>query len=410
MNRKCAYLSSVIIFVAWSFSAPAATKTSTITQTAKLTASDGTQNQSFGLAIAVSGNTVAVGAPGSGNGAAYVFVEPSTGWVDANQTAKLTSTSASFNLGASIATNASTVVVGAPVNTNEVRSEADVFLAGGSGWQNTTQTATLTASNASAVNYGLSTAILQSGTVIFVGWPVKTGSFDGAVGLYKEPAAGWVNATQSRVLFPPAHANAQDFGWAVATDGNTVVISDTFANGSKGAVFVYSLAGGTLTEEAELTASDAAAGDHLGTSVAINGNTIVAGSPGQSGVGRAYVFVEPLTGWADMTQTAELSGSGATSGGEVGQSVAIESSVIVAGAPRVTVGGNADQGVIYGFLKPASGWIDATQNFSLVASDGAAGDSLGYSVAAGNGIVVAGAFGKDSSTGAAYVFTKPAVP
>src|SRR5580704_4662182 len=65
-------------------------------KTAKLTASDGQQFDTLGWNVAISGNTVAVGAPGAtigsnvGQGAIYIFVKPASGWANMTQTAKLT--------------------------------------------------------------------------------------------------------------------------------------------------------------------------------------------------------------------------------------------------------------------------------------------------------------------------------
>ena len=64
-------------------------------------------------------------------------------------------------------------------------------------------------------------------------------------------------------------------------------------------------------------------------------------------------------------------------GGLLGASVAISGNTIVAGAPEATVNGNPDQGAVYVFVKPRGGWQDATQTAKLTASDGAAGDGLG---------------------------------
>ena len=63
----------------------------------------------------------------------------------------------------------------------------------------------------------------------------------------------------------------------------------------------------SATETAKLTASDGAVNDNLGSSVALSGDTIVAGAPTRGpGVGAAYVFVKPAGGWASTTETAEV--------------------------------------------------------------------------------------------------------
>jgi len=389
---------------AWAGSVPR------VTQIAELTASDGATDHSFGMSVAIGGNIIAAGAPGNflGAGAAYVFVRPSSGWTNANQTAELESTSAALNLGDSVATNGSTVIAGAPVTgTNQLISSADVYVEGGTGWGDMPQTATLTTSNPAIEAFGHSSAMAPSGNILLIGAPYNIpGIFDGAVGLFKKPADGWVNETQSGVLLPQAGVDVQDFGFSIALSGSTVVVSDPYVDGI-GAVFVYELVGGRLTEVAELTTSDGVAGDQLGWSVAISGNTVAVGAPNHAGVGAAYVFVEPATGWTNMTQTAKLTGSSANSGADLGLAVAVDGNVIVAGAPGIKVGLNANQGAIYGFTKPGSGWTNMTENLLLVASDGGADDFLGFSVAAGSGVVASGAFGKDSFEGAVYVFARP---
>ena len=61
-------------------------------QSAKLTASNGASGDEFGMSVAVSGDMVVIGAPAAndGRGAAYVFTEPGTGWVDMTEVAELT--------------------------------------------------------------------------------------------------------------------------------------------------------------------------------------------------------------------------------------------------------------------------------------------------------------------------------
>ena len=112
-------------------------------------------------------------------------------------------------------------------------------------------------------------------------------------------------------------------------------------------------------------------------------------------------------------QTAELTASDGGTLNEVGFSVAISGSTIVAGARYGTVKGNLRQGALYVFSKPSSGpWVNATQTAELTASDGAAEDYLGASVAMSGSTIVAGAPDHEVSgqiyQGAVYVFAEPA--
>jgi hypothetical protein len=384
-----------------------------LTEIAKLTASDGAGGAELGYSAAFSGNTIVVGAPGASSGffmfgAAYVFVRPASGWMNMNQTAKLTSSYETTGLALSVATNGNTIVAGSPTDSNQFAgATANVYVEGVGGWEDMTQTAALTLPNPNIEAFGASSAITPSGNLLLVGAPEQISVyFNGGVALFKKPASGWENATLSSVILPPPATGAHEFGFAIAVDGDTVVISDPEANNFTGAVFVYKMAASRLTEIAELTPSDGD-NDTFGWSVAISGSTIVAGAPNRSGVGAAYVFVEPPTGWTNMTETAQLTGSSASPAAQVGISVAIEGNTVAVGAPSANVGPNTAQGAVYGFVKPASGWTNMTETFVLLASDGAAGDQLGHSVAAGNGVIASGAWARSSYQGAVYVFSHP---
>ena len=156
-----------------------------------------------------------------------------------------------------------------------------------------------------------------------------------------------------------------NFGASVAISGNTVAV-----DGAGGVcVFTSSGAGGTnWTQVATLTPSDGSFGDGFGQSIAISGNTVVVGAWGDSeGPGAVYVFTEPATGWANMTQTAKLTPSDGTVNDDFGISVAISGNTII-------VGGYG--GAAYVFAEPTTGWANMTQTAKLTASDGEYGRSF----------------------------------
>ena len=127
-----------------------------MTQVAKLTVPDGAAGDLFGWSVSIRGNTVVVGAPGAtiggktGQGAAYVFTEPATGWTDATQNAKLTASDGAAGdcFGMAVSISGNTVVVGAcfvpsflSVGNQSFPGAAYVFTQPGGGWDNMTQTA-----------------------------------------------------------------------------------------------------------------------------------------------------------------------------------------------------------------------------------------------------------------------------
>ena len=150
-------------------------------------------------------------------------------------------------------------------------------------------------------------------------------------------------------------------------------------------------------------------GDYFGNSVSISGNTVVVGAPlGVNGdQGAAYVFTEPALGWKDNTETAELTASDGAGADYFGTSVSISGNTVVVGAYGV----NGSQGAAYVFTESGSGWVSTSMAAKLTASDGASGDTFGYSVSISGNTVVVGAYSAtvngNSNAGAAYVFATP---
>ena len=213
-----------------------------------------------------------------------------------------------------------------------------------------------------------------------------------------------------------ANGTAFDFfGQPIAIDGDRVVVGATYAdvgtNSNQGAAHVFRRVRLCLVgcstfwiELARLTASDAAADDHLfGNAVAITDETVVVGARSYNDVqGAAYVFAQVGGSW---TETAKLAPSNIAAGdfSQFGGSVAIEGATVVVGAQGADVNGNQDQGAAYVFTKIADRWIETAQ---LTASDGAAGDQFGNDVAIDGDTIVVGAWNADLDQGATYVFTR----
>lgn len=172
---------------------------------------------------------------------------------------------------------------------------------------------------------------------------------------------------------------------------------------------LYPIVVDPIVQVAELTQSQGSANNSWGYSVAISGNTVVVGWPNATigsnrSQGAIYVFVKPPTGWTNMTPTAQLTASDGLAGDSLGSAVAVSGQTIVAGAPLCPIGKNVNQGAGYVFVQPPGGWVNATQNAKLIATDGVQFSELGFSAAImGNTIVL----GAPSQAGAVYVYLKP---
>ena len=154
---------------------------------------------------------------------------------------------------------------------------------------------------------------------------------------------------------------------------------------------------GDYAQLAKLVASDAAADDKFGSSVAIDGDTIVAGAPIDAGVGSesgSVYVLRTIDGGATYDEMAKLTASDAASLDLFGYSVAIDGDTIVVGASRAGTGG-----ATYVFLT-TDGGATYVEVAKLTAADAAEFDAFGASVAIDGDTIVVGT----SRAEAVYVF------
>ncbi len=434
----------------------------------KLTADDGLRGDLFGYSVAVDGNTAVIGAyqdddatNGDNSGSAYVFTKISGVW---SQAAKLTASDGAANdeFGYSVAVDGETIVVGAHQNDADTNDNdegaAYVFTKPALGWGDWSNldtndkaglTTKLTAFGAAADDeFGNSVAV--SGNTIVVGAPGNqntVGGTDvstGAAYIFTKFSGVWGNAPVSgnhrveTAKLVASDAAADDgFGIAVAVDGDTIVVGAHLENANdddlndtndvtdSGAAYVFTKVSGVWSQKAKLIASDGAANDKFGNSVAVDGNTIVVGAPyndydddddgdTDDDEGSAYVFAKVEGGgWNDATETAKLTASDGSANDEFGISVAVEGDAVVVGAyqddyidPNDSSNDAADSGAAYVFTRDsAGGW---SQKAKLTASDGAASDRFGYSVSLSGDTALVSAYSHDNNdnaianSGAAY--------
>jgi hypothetical protein len=393
-------------------------------QVAKLTASDGTFSDRLGI-VAISGNTVVAGAPEEEvghhkfQGALYVFVKPTTGWANMTQIAKLTASDGAVNdlLGSAVAINGNTVVAGSYF-ANSSQGAAYVFVQPESGWTDMTETAKLTASDGASSDF-LGDSVAVSGNIVVAGaYDARIGAHagQGAAYVFVRPESGWTDMTQTAKL-TASDGEFQDYlGIGVSASGDTVVAGapneEVGHHKFQGALYVFvkpTSGWRDMTQTAKLTTSDGGADDSFGGG-SISGDTVVAGAAQakigtNNAQGAAYVFVRPKGGWANMTETAKLTASDGAAFDELGVDASISGNMVIAGAPFRSIHGNSRQGAAYVFLKPANGWVNATQSAKLIASDGTSNDYLGFSVSVDDDTAVAGAPAPlGGNPGAAYVF------
>ncbi len=330
-----------------------------IAQQGYLKASNTGEYDYFGLSVAVSGDTMVIGAPyessnatgvngnqsdntGYASGAAYVFVRSGTNW---SQQAylKASNTGQGDNFGWSVAVSGDTVVVGAyredssatGVNGNQSDNSAVdsgvayVFVRTNGVWR---QQAYLKAPNTGAGDlFGWSVAV--SGDTVVVGAYGESSNATGVNGNQSDNSAPYASAAyvfvrsgttwNQQAYLKASNTRAYDyFGWSVAVSGDTVVVgapyedsNATGVNGNQGdnsaqdsgAAYVFVRSGTNWSQQAYLKASNTGAGDGFGIVVAVSGDTVAVGAESESsnatgvngnqidnsapGSGAAYVFV-----------------------------------------------------------------------------------------------------------------------
>ena len=280
-----------------------------MTETAKLTASDGQADDYFACSVSVSGNTVVVGAnqygfnQATGPGKTYVYVRPARGWKSATENARLTASDGVLDdlNGNSVSISGNTVVSGSP--NHAARGAVYVFVKPARGWKTMTQTAELGVAKKNDSG-GFGNAVSISGnTVVSGAWAVKFNqNAVGAAYVFVEPARGWKNMTQTAKLTIPHFPFTFDFGYSVDLKGNLLAIGAPawpYGTGVGSAyLFVKPVRGWKTTSKfaAQLLPSDSALDDRFGFSVAVDGGTIVAGATAAGGShaspGAAYVFTK----------------------------------------------------------------------------------------------------------------------
>lgn len=287
---------------------------STWSQQAYLKASNTDAGDEFGWSVAVSDDTLVVGATGeassatgvNGNqgdnsvfraGAAYVFTCSGSTW---SQQAYLKGSETFIldELGYSVAVSGDTLVVG---------SEAEVvfvFVRSGSTWS---QQTSLMASNVNFTDQ-FGSAVALSGDMLAVGAPGEDSNATGVNGNQGDNSATDAGAAylfvrsgstwSQEAYLKASNTNAGDeFGYSVALSGEALVVgalyeasSATGVNGNQsdnsatwaGAAYMFSRSGSTWSQQAYLKASNTDDFDLFGHAVALSGDTLVVGAPGES--------------------------------------------------------------------------------------------------------------------------------
>ncbi len=400
-----------------SFNAHSAGLDFTLYSEQQFIAADGGVSDHFGWWVVYNGNMAVVAAPTDDigtnvdQGSVYVLTRSGTTW-SVQQKLTALDGGAGDVFGYSVALlDDDTLLIGAfadDVDANVDQGSVYFFTRDGTTW--TEQLHLIAPDGAAYECFGRGVAL--SGDTALIG---AYGDFicenvlQGSVYVYTLSELSW--SFQQKLTALDGAANDQ-FGWALALDGDTALVGayvdDVDAKTNQGSAYIFERDGTIWTQQAHLIAPDGAAGDEFGVSVAVEDDTALVGTWGMVSAvprsGSAYVFTRTETTWSLQQK---LVASDGVSGDHLGYSVALDGDTALVGAPWDDVGTNINQGSAYVFVRSGTTWSEQAQ---FVASDGAAEDRYGISVALSGSTALVGNYlhnvGENGDQGTVYFYTE----
>jgi hypothetical protein len=375
----------------------------------KLTAAGETGAGRFGQTVSISadGNTALIGAPfdNSSQGAVWVFTRSNGVWSQLG--GKLTGTGETgngrFGTSVSLSADGKTAVIGGSGDNTNVGA-AWVFTRSGSAWSQ--QGSKLTgAGETGAGSFGTSVSVSSDGSTALVGGSADNTN-EGALWVFTRSGSTWT--PQGAKLTGTGETASGSLGLSVSlsADGNTALAGAPGDASSEGAVFVFTRTGSTWSQlGGKLTISGGSGSADFGFQVALSGDgsTFVGGGPaGEGGAGDAWVFTRSGSSWSQ--QGGKLRPSDESGNGTFGLAVATtnDGSTALIGAP----GDSTSAGAVWIFTRSGATW---SQQGSKLTGPGATGAAhlgfVGIALTPDGTTGLAGGSFDSSSAGAVWAFS-----
>ncbi len=200
--------------------------------------------------------------------------------------------------------------------------------------------------------------------------------------------------------------NAGDyFGNAIATDGQTLVVGAMRDNEGRGSAYIFTRNAGGWILKSKLNPTGTSSQTKFGTSVALQGNILVVGSPGDYLYGAAYIYEKAGGEWTLSAKVSTPQSNYAFEGASFGCSVAVDNGVVMVGADGYTGGSPAviGKGYVFVFEKGSGSW---TQQVRLEDPAGTDNDEYGTAITIKSGYAYIGKPGKNA--GEVMIYKKDA--
>lgn len=349
-------------------------------------------NDYYGTSVAVSGDTVVVGAYRDYSslivgGAAHVFVRDGEQYeLEASLRAQSPEDESYFAW--PVAIDGDVVAAGARAFSDPANLAGAAYLLSRNGTSWVSQQRLQESRPQELGKFGQAVAV--SGETALVSAP---GVVTGHVYAYERAESDWVLSGPIIANDPP-----EQFGYSLALEGDTAVIGSLAVGGTAPASHVFVRDGDAWIEQGRLVPGSGA--DGFGFAVALSGDLAIVGSEGDDGPGGAFVFVRSAGSWA---QEATLDAESVTGDDRFGASVAISGHIALVGAPRDDELGE-DAGAVYVFVRNEDTWSLQTKLADPDPEDGA---RFGTSVALDGNVGVVGGVNDTTGRGRVTVFVAP---
>jgi hypothetical protein len=312
-------------------------------QEALLTGSNTAAGDAFGTSVAASAGVVAVGAPlaspvASQSGAVYLFRKLGGVWTETQRLSPPDAAALDW-FGQAVAISGDTLVVGAPRDDDKGASSGAAYVYRWDGVEWTLRQKLVPQDGAKGDEFG--TAVAIDGAALVVGARFDddptAGPDAGSAYVFRRGTAAF---TQEAKLVASGAAQFDLFGSAVAISGDRVVggapQADVGGVADIGAAWVFARSGGAWAVEGKLTSAGGGPLDKLGSAVAISGRTALVGAPlfGAQGASYGRAWFYELADAGDWRRVREFSVAGGTVNDELGVAVALEGTYAMVGADR----------------------------------------------------------------------------
>lgn len=241
------------------------------------------------------------------------------------------------------------------------------------------------------------------------------GADSGSAYVYARTGAGWGIQAKLTARLPDGTDDAgagDQFGFRVGLSGDLAVVGARWAKPSlSGAAYVFRRAGGVWTPEAKFAG---AVQHQLGTSVAVDGDTVLAGTTTiANGTGHVNVYRRNTSAWNFEAELLAPNPGGGFVGDAFGRAVALDGNTALVSAHGDDAEG-VEAGAAYVFTRSGTIWNQPTKLIARLPDgtlDAAPQDYFGQTVDISGDTALIGAHLNDDGgvdTGSAYVFKRAA--